>query len=67
MEKHKKISFWIIVSLFTIDHFIRLFINPNWGQAIRDVTSSLPLVLKIIITLLFIILLVWLFPYKNNK
>lgn len=65
MEKIKTIIFWAIGIFFLINRFIRFFIHPEWGESIREVTLSLPLGLKILITFFSIAVLFWLFPYKN--
>lgn len=65
MDKVKEIVFWAIGIFFLINQFIRYFINSKWGESVREVTLSLPLWLKIVIIIFSIVILFWLFPYKD--
>ncbi len=52
---------------FLVTNFIRIFIEPSFGETIRVYFRDVPIIIKIIIVILFIALLIYLFPYKRKK
>jgi uncharacterized membrane protein len=63
----KKILFWMIMLFFLVTNFIRIFINSNFGDPIKEYFRDFPFAIKVIIVILYILLLIYLFPYKNNN
>ncbi|AJK38612.1 hypothetical protein BG08_7033 (plasmid) [Bacillus thuringiensis serovar kurstaki] len=52
---------------FLVTNFIRIFIEPSFGESIRVYFRDVPITIKILIIILFIALLIYLFPYKKRK
>ena len=67
MEKFKTIAFWILMLFFLVTNFIRIFIEPSFGESIRVYFRDVPVSIKILIVILYIVLLIYLFPYKRRK
>lgn len=65
MKKIKFIIFWSVGLLFLINRFIRYFVNSDWGDNVRAITESLPLVAKLFLITLTIAILIGSYPYKK--
>lgn len=67
MDLFRKLAFWILTLIFVVSNFIRLFVNSNRGQAIKDFFSQVPIGIRILILVIYIMLLIWLYPYRKQK
>lgn len=63
----KKVIFWGLTLAFCVSNFIRLFINPSFGQGIKDYFQTVPLPIKLLILVIFVLILFWSFPYRKRS
>lgn len=63
----KVILFWVLTIFFLVINIIRNFVDTGLTYSINRYFVSLPIVVKILICVFYILVLVYLFPYRKGN
>lgn len=66
-EKTRKIIFWTLGFFFLITNFIKIFIEPKFGESIRIYFHDVPICIKVGILILAVAFIVYIYPYRKRK